>query len=65
MAYPHWSAQLHYSTKEDSEEKRLSYGGVRRREGYIMGGLIFQKIASHHQEKEISEIKNEISSTHG
>lgn len=30
-----------------------------------MGGLIFQKIASHHQEKEISKIKNEISSTHG
>lgn len=38
-------------------------------EGYIMGegrgGLRFHKVASHHQEKEISEIKNEISSTHG
>ena len=29
------------------------------------GGLIFHKVASHHQEKEISEIKNEISSAHG
>jgi len=29
------------------------------------GGLRFHKVASHHQEKEISEIKNEISSAHG
>lgn len=29
------------------------------------GGLIFHKEVSHHQEKEISEIKNEISSAHG
>lgn len=29
------------------------------------GGLIFHKVASHHQEKEISKIKNEISSAHG
>lgn len=28
------------------------------------GGLIFHKVVSHHQEKEISEIKNEISSAH-
>lgn len=34
-------------------------------EGYVMRELIFHKEASHHLEKEISKIKNEISSAHG
>ena len=45
--------------------ERLSYGGACKDGRLYNGGLIFHKVASHHQEREISEIKNEISSAHG
>lgn len=62
-----WFAQHYYSTEVESEEEvrqRLSYGGCKDGRLYN-GGLIFHAVVSHHQEKKISEIKNEISSAHG
>ena len=52
------------SEEEEVERETVIRWGVKDGRLYN-GGLIFHKVASHHQEKEISEIKNQISSTHG
>ncbi len=57
---------LHWVRRRRRSRRRKDCHMVGYKDGRLYNGeLIFHKVASHHQEEEISEIKNEISSAHG